>query len=152
MGSGSIVKENRQSMTKKMMRSLLTVILLLLVTACNGLVLLPTQELVQKAIALQVERTQQQISQQLTVEWKKFDIHGLSITQQQPLRIENLPAFRVQGTYDLTVQLPQRSFTIEHKPFEVLLQIQPEGKSWHLLIPEKTNQENGSLWRSYLVL
>lgn len=135
-----------------MMRSLLTVILLLLVTACNSLVLLPTQELVLQAIALQLEKTQERISQQITVDWQKFDIHDLSITQEQPLRIENLPAFRVTGTYNLTVKSPRRSFTEQQKPFEVILQIQPEGKSWRLLLPEKPNQQNNSVWRSYLIL
>lgn len=135
-----------------MIRFVFTVILLILVTACTSLALLPTPELVQKAIAIQLEQTQQQLNQQLDLNFQKFNIQRISITQQQPLTIENLPAYRVQGNYDFTVKLPKRSFQQLEKPFEVYLQIQKEGKSWRLLIPEKNRQNPQSKWQSYLIL
>jgi hypothetical protein len=135
-----------------MIRFVFTVILLILVTACTSLALLPTPELVQKAIAIQLEQTQQQLNQQLDLNFQKFNIQRISITQQQPLTIENLPAYRVQGNYDFTVKLAKRSFQQLKKPFEVYLQIQKEGKSWRLLIPEKNRQNLQSKWQSYLIL
>jgi alanyl-tRNA synthetase len=135
-----------------MVRLVLTVILMVLVTACNSLVLRPTHELVQKAIALQLGKTQEQIAQQLNLDSQKFDINHLSITEQKLFNIENLPTFRVRGTYDLTVKLLHRSFTEPQKGFEVLLQIQQEGKTWRLLLPEKTSSQMMPIWHSYSIL
>ena len=119
-----------------MIKLIFTTIFIVFLTACTTIALSPTPELVQKAIALQLEQTQQQLNQQLDLNFQKFNIQRISITQQQPLTIENLPAYRVQGNYDFTVKLPKRSFKQLEKPFEVYLQIQKEGKSWRLLIPE----------------
>jgi hypothetical protein len=142
----------KKEYTENMIRVVFTGILLLLVTACTGVALLPTYELVQKAIAIQLEQTQQQLSQKLDLDFQKFDIQGLSITQQQPLTIENLPAYHVQGTYNLTVKLPNREIKQPQKPFEIYLQIQREGKSWRLLVPEKNKENTRSIWHSYLIL
>lgn len=134
-----------------MVRLILTAILLVLLTACGSIGLLPTSELVQKAIALELEQTQQKLNQQLDLDFQSFEIKHLSITQEQPLTIENLPAFRVQGSYDLIVKLPKRSLTQPQKPFEVYLQIQQEGKTWRLLLPEKGSKNTQPTWRSYLI-
>ncbi|MDP5017790.1 hypothetical protein FJR11_04055 [Anabaena sp. UHCC 0187] len=135
-----------------MIKWIFTTILIICLTACSSIALLPTPELVQKAIALQLEQTQQQLNQQLDLNFQKFNIQRISITQEQPLTIENLPAYRVQGNYDFTVKLPKRSFKQVQKHFEVYLQIQKEGKSWRLLIPEKNRQDPQSKWHSYLIL
>ncbi|MTJ08384.1 hypothetical protein [Anabaena sp. UHCC 0204] len=135
-----------------MIRFVFTAILLILVTACSSIALLPTPELVQKAIALQLEQTQQQLNQQLDLNFQKFNIQRISITQEQPLTIENLPAYRVQGNYDFTIKSQKRSFNQVQKPFEVYLQIQKEGKSWRLLIPEKNRQNSQPKWHSYLII
>ncbi|WP_138501839.1 hypothetical protein [Nostoc sp. PA-18-2419] len=134
-----------------MVRLVLTAILLVLVTACGTIGLLPTSSLVQKAIAFELEQSQQKLSQQLDLDFQGFEIKRLSITQEQPLTIENLPAFRVQGTYDLIIKLPKRSLTQPQKPFQVYLQIQQEGKTWRLLLPEKGSKNTQSIWRSYLI-
>ncbi|MFN6515871.1 MAG: hypothetical protein RMY29_015425 [Nostoc sp. CreGUA01] len=130
---------------------LLTVILLVLLTACGTIGLVPTSELVQKAIAFELEQTQQKLSQQLDLDFQGFEIKRLSITQEQPLTIENLPAFRVQGTYDLIVKLPKRRLTQPKKPFNLYLQIQQEGKTWRLLLPDKGSKDTQPIWRSYLI-
>jgi hypothetical protein len=126
--------------------------ILVFLTSCSSIVLLPTSELVQKAIAIQLEQTQQQLKQKVDLDFQKFNIKALSITKQQPLTIENLPAFRVRGTYDLTVELPKRQFTQSQKPFEVYLQIQKEGKTWRLLLPEDSSTNPPKIWHSYLIL
>jgi hypothetical protein len=125
---------------------------LIFLTGCSSVALLPTYELVQKGIAIQLEQTQQELKQKLDLDFQKFDITRLAITQQQPLTIENLPTYHVQGTYDLTVKLPKKQITQPQKPFDIYLQIQREGKSWRLLLPEKSNNDKPSIWHSYLIL
>lgn len=133
-------------------RVIFTAILLVLLTACGTIGLLPTSELVQKAIALQLELTQKQLNQKLDLEFGNFEIKRLTITQEKPLTIENLPAFRVQGKYDLMIKLPERQLTQLQQPFDFYLQIQREGKSWRLLLPDKDSKDTQPIWRSYLIL
>ncbi len=130
----------------------MTGILLLLVTACTSLALLPTYDLVQKGIALQLEHTQQELQQKVDLDFQKFDIKGVSITQQKPLNIGNLPAYHIQGTYDLIFKLTNQEISQLQKPFDIYLQIQREGKSWRLLMPEKNDKNPPSIWHSYLIL
>jgi hypothetical protein len=126
--------------------------ILLFLTACSSLVLLPTYELVEKAIEIQLEQTQKELQQKLDLDFRKFDIERIEISQRKPLTIENLPAYHVQGTYNLTVKLPDKQITQPEKTFDIYLQIQREGKSWRLLLPEKTNDDKPSIWHSYLIL
>ncbi|MEA5512545.1 hypothetical protein [Nodularia sp. UHCC 0506] len=135
-----------------MVRLFVTVILLALLTACGSIGLLPTTKLVQKAIAFQVEQTQQQLNQKLDLDFQSFEIKRLKIRQEQPLTIQNLPAFRVRGTYDLIFNLPKRQLRRLQQPFEVYLQIQQEGKTWRLLLPERDSKDTQQTWRSYLIL
>lgn len=133
-----------------MARLILTAILLLLLTACgNGF--LPTSQLVQKAIAIQLEQTQQQLEGQLNLDFRGFEINRLKITQEKSLTIQNLLAYRIRGTYNLVFKLPERKLTQPQKPFEVYLQLQKEGKTWRLLLPQKDSKDSQPVWRSYLI-
>lgn len=134
-----------------MVRLVFIAILLVLLTACGSIGLLPTSQLVQKAIALQLSQTQQQLNQQLNLDFQGFEIKRLAITQEKPLTIENLPAFRVRGTYDLILKLPNRQLKQLQQPFDLYLQIQKEGKTWRLLLPDKGGKDTQRLWRSYLI-
>lgn len=127
--------------------------ILLLLNACTSLVLLPSDQIVEKAILIQVEQTQKELQEKLDLDFKTFAIQHLSITKKQPVTIGKLPTYHIQGNYDLTVQLPEKNLSQPQKPFDIYLQIQQEGKSWRLLIPEnKNNQDKPSVWHSYLVL
>ncbi|MBE9210153.1 hypothetical protein IQ244_27390 [Nostoc sp. LEGE 06077] len=134
-----------------MVRFLVTIILLVLLTACGTIGLLPTSELVRKAIALGLEQTQQELSQKLDLDFQGLEIKQLKIAEEKPLTIQNLPAFRVKGKYDLIIKLPQRQLTQLQQPFELYLQIQQEGKTWRLLLPDKTSKDSQRVWRSYLI-
>ncbi|MBH8573961.1 hypothetical protein I8752_13200 [Nostocaceae cyanobacterium CENA369] len=134
-----------------MVRLVFIAILLVLLTACGNIGLLPTSQLVQKAIALQLSQTQQQLNQQLNLDFQGFEIKRLAITQEKPLTIENLPAFQVRGTYDLILKLPNRQLKQLQQPFDVYLQIQKEGKTWRLLLPDKSGKDTQRIWRSYLI-
>jgi len=106
----------------------------------------PSDKLVQQAIALQLEQTQQQLSKQLGVDFQGLKVEHVTIEQREPLEIQSLPAYRVRGTYDLTLKLP-RTLTQRQNSFDVYLQRQQEGKTWRLLIPQK----DPSTWLSYLI-
>jgi hypothetical protein len=130
------------------MRLIISLVLLVFLSACTTSVLAPPFHLVQKALAIEVEQTQQRLSQQLDLNFQGFEIHRLSITQEQPLTIQDLLTYRVRGTYELTLKLPKRQIKQSQKPFEFYLQLQKEGKTWRLLLPD--NGIKGS-WRSYLI-
>ncbi len=134
-----------------MMRLMIAIILLWLLTACTTSVLAPTSQLVEKAIALELQQTQQQLNQQLDLDFQGFEINRLSITQRKALTVENLPTYHVQGTYNLTFKLPKRKLTQPQKPFEVYLQLQREGKTWRLLVPEDHGKDSKQVWRSYSI-
>ncbi|OCQ98334.1 hypothetical protein BCD64_13645 [Nostoc sp. MBR 210] len=134
-----------------MVRLFVAIVLLVLLTACGTIGLLPTSELVEKAIALELEQTKKDLSQKLDIDFQGFEIKQLKIAEEKPLTVKNLPAFRVKGKYDLIIKLPQRQLKQLQQPFELYLQIQQEGKTWRLLLPDKTSKESQPVWRSYLI-
>ncbi|MEO1376547.1 MAG: hypothetical protein AAFW70_20075 [Cyanobacteria bacterium J06635_10] len=133
-----------------MLRLVLTAILLVLLTACSFGTPEPNKQLIKNAIALSMEETQQQLSQKLNLDFREFEINHLSIKQRQLMTVEHLPAFRIQGTYDLNLKLPKRSIEQPKKLFDIYLQLQKEGKTWRLLLPPGSNEDT-SVWHSYLV-
>ncbi len=127
------------------MRSMMMIILMVLLTACStpGL----SNKLVQQAIALGVQQTQQQLNQQLNLGLPSFEIRHLKVQGREALTIQNLPTYRVQGIYDLAFKLPHREVK-QQKSFSVYLQRQKEGKTWRLLLPAG---EGKKTWRSYAI-
>ncbi|MEA5596638.1 hypothetical protein [Rivularia sp. UHCC 0363] len=132
-----------------MVRLVLTVILLVFLTACSFGTPSPNKQLIKKAIAISMQETQQQLGQ-LNLDFQELEINHLSIKQRKLMTVEHLPAFRIQGTYDLNLKLPKRSLEQLKKPFDVYLQIQKEGKTWRLLLPPRSNEDT-SIWHSYVV-
>ena len=134
-----------------MVRLILTVILLGLLTACGTAGIEPSSKLVQRALALQLSQIQQQLKQVDLSAPPSFEINRLVITEKQPFIIGNLPAYRVRGTYDLTIQLLKRRVSQQHNSFEIYLQRQKEGKTWRLALPQSTSKDANSDWRTYLI-
>lgn len=134
-----------------MIRLVLVAILLLLLTACGNGVLPPNHNLVKKAIALELEQTQQQLNEKLDLEFQGFEIDHLSITKKIPLMMEHLPAYHLQGVYDLKLNIPQHNLKQSQKPFDIYMQLQTEGKTWRVIIQDRNSQEADPIWRSYLV-
>ena len=133
-----------------MVRLVLTGVLLLLLTACNFGTPSPNTNLIKSAIALSMQETQQQLSQNFNLDFRELEINHLSIKQRKLMTVEHLPAFRIQGTYDLSLKLPKRSIDQPNKLFDIYLQLQKEAKTWRLLLPPGGNEET-SVWHSYLV-
>lgn len=133
-----------------MVRLIFTAIVLVLLTACGNIGLEPSSRLVQSAIALQVEQTQQQLSQQLGLNVLGFEINRVAVTKQEPLMIQNLAAYHVQGTYNVTLKRALRRVT-QQNPFDIYLQRQKEGKTWRLALPRSTGNDPKFTWVTYLI-
>ena len=140
---------------KLIVRIVLTVVFLIGFTACGtntpSLGLAPGKPLVQKAIALQVSQTQQQLTQQLQSSPPKLEITQVTLKQLEPLFIDDLPTYHVRGTYNIKFELPQQQVTQQNNPFDVYLQRQTEGKTWRLAIPQSIGKGANASWRTYLI-
>lgn len=131
-----------------MIRLVVICLLVVLLSACNGNPLTPTNKLVKKAIAIQVGQTQELLGKQLDLDVKNFEIKHLAIRKQKYQIVNSLPAYKIEGTYDLTLKLPQRELSQDKKPFEIYMQLQKEGKTWRLLQPDNSDE---AIWHSYLI-
>lgn len=140
---------------KLIVRVVLAAIFILTLTACGTstptLGWAPSKQLVQKAIALQVSQTQQQLTQQLQSTPPKFEITQVVLKQLEPLFIDDLPAYHVRGTYNLKIELPQQQVTQQKNLFDVYLERQKEGKTWRLALPQDIGKVASRRWRTYLI-
>jgi len=130
-----------------MLRLIWIAVLIGLLTACGVSGVPLSIQLVEKAIALQLNLTQQQ----LHLQPEQFKIARLEITDVEPLEIQKLPAYHVWGTYNLTVKLLGHRVTQQQNPFSVYLQLQKEGKTWRLARPQSTSKDNNPTWLTYLI-
>ena len=135
-----------------MIRLLLIVVLVISLTACGNGMFPPNRNLIKKAIAIQLEQTQQQLSQQLDLDFQGFEIDHLAIAKKIPLIVQRLPTYHLQGKYDLKFKIPKHDLKQNQKPFDIYMQLQREGKTWRLIIPDRNSEESNPVWRSYLVL
>ncbi|MBC6478834.1 MAG: hypothetical protein GDA56_14735 [Hormoscilla sp. GM7CHS1pb] len=123
-----------------------------LLVACSINGPTPNKQLVEKAIALQLSLTQQQLTQQLHLDSPTSDqIERLRITKREPLVVQNLATFHLQGFYDYTIKMSSEGkVTQGQNPFDLYLQRQIEAKSWRLL-RRQANDNGESAWYSYFL-
>lgn len=133
----------------------LIAIFLGILTACGtntpSLGLAPNKQLVQKALALQINQTQQQLTQQLQSSPPKFEITKVVLKQLEPIFIGDLPAYHFRGTYNLKIKLLQQQVTQQKNSFDIYLQRQKQGKTWRLAIPQNIVKGNPSSFKTYLI-
>lgn len=116
-----------------MVRLILIAILAGLLAACGAVGPGPSIGVVQQAIAMQLSQTQGKLAQQLgRNQPPELQINRVAIATMEPLNIQDLPAFRVRGTYDMTVKLPAKKVTQRETPFEVYLQRQKQAQTWRM--------------------
>lgn len=137
-------------------RVCLMVLLVFFLSACQGttapLEFAPNGDIVQKAIALQLEHTQARLSEQLNATLPKLEIKQIQVKTLEPIVISDLPAYHLQGIYNVTLTLPRQKVTQKKNAFEIYLQRQSEGKTWRLLQREMKNEkEEETQWSSYLI-
>ena len=135
-------------------RYCLIVFFCLLLTACTvgkpPLEFSPDGEIVQKAIALQLANAESQISQQLNTTKPTFTISQVRVDKIDPVFIESLPSYHLQGTYNLQLNLSRQEVLQKGNAFDLYLQRQVEGKTWRLL-RRWVNGNDKPQWRSYLI-
>lgn len=129
-------------------------ILIIFLTACTAatppLEFAPDSELIQKAIALQLNQTEGRLSKQLNTISPEFEINQIRVKTIEPVFIEALPSYHLQGTYNLKLKLPRQEVKQKSNHFEIYLQRQIEGKTWRLLW-QQVNYTGESQWSSYLI-
>lgn len=141
----------RHILRRVSMALLLSVFLVACGQSTPPISLAPTQETIRRAIALQVQQTQQQLSEQLAATTPDLKIAHINVQVIDPLFLGQLPTYHLQGSYDLDVTLPNQAVTQEANEFDLYLQRQQEGKTWRWLSPEQSDAETAQRWRSYRV-
>lgn len=136
-------------MIKGWCKGILAIILIFCLTACGRgtppLELAPDGDIVQKAIALQISKTESILSQKLNATPPQVEVSNVKVKQIEPLYINKLAAYHLQGTYNLKLSLPRKKVIQKNNPFDIYIQRQAEGKTWRLL------RKENDLWRSYLI-
>lgn len=142
-------------MIQRWTQKIIVVSLVIFLTACSAsappIGLAPNTDVIKKAIALQVERTQQQVSQQLQVENSEFKVVKIHLKQIEPLYIGKLATYHLLGTYELNLELPNQKVKQKNNEFELYLQRQKEGKTWRWLKKEMGKSSESPTWFSFLV-
>ncbi|MDY7013276.1 MAG: hypothetical protein SVX43_06655 [Cyanobacteriota bacterium] len=126
-----------------------------ILTACGTptppIGLAPGGAIVQKAIALQLEQSQQQLSEQLQASNPVSNITRVSVKQIEPLYLGKLPTYHLTGTYNLKIDLGDRQKTQKNNEFDIYIQRQKEGKTWRWLKRVTGGSDAVPQWLSYLV-
>jgi hypothetical protein len=143
-------------------RGIAIAILILLLSSCSVTFSLggfqPTRDVVQRALALELSQNQQQLRQHLSRyvdrgdKMPNYEIKRVEIWKEEPLKIEDLLSYHIRGSYNLTIQLPDKRVTERQNSFDLYLQRQTEGKTWRLAKPV-TPEENDEApaWATYLI-
>jgi len=141
-------------MVAQWLKTGLAIAFLIVLTACGAtspsVTLAPGGEIVQKAIALQIERSQQQLSQQLQASHPTLKIAKVNVKEIEPLWIGKLPTYHFLGTYTLKIELPNQNVK-QNNEFDIYIQRQKEGKTWRWLKPEKSDPDAEPQWFSYSI-
>jgi hypothetical protein len=146
---------NRKLRLKRGLKVILVIALMALLTACSAPTppfgLAPGGEIVQKAIALQIKQSQQQLSEQLQATNPISQITRISVQQIEPLYLGKLPTYHLTGTYNLNLNLGDRQITQKQNEFDIYLQRQKEGKTWRWLKRLASDSDATPQWLSYLI-
>ena len=134
-----------------MQGTMLRVVLVGLMLLLSGCVALgaPSKAIIQQALQLQVEQTQQRLSQQLKLSTPQIEIRKLKVGDRAALKIGDLSSYRVRGQFDLQISQGRRRQQTQAAPFEVFLQRQPEGKTWRLAVPAGSRNGVDQEWQTY---
>jgi hypothetical protein len=136
-------------MVSRWLRVIVSIFVVVWLAACSPNSDLPSRQIVSKAIAIQVALTQQQISQQLKLDFPTITVDHVRIQDQEPMTIQGLQSYLVKGNYDYSLKLKQRTVNQQDSAFEVYLQRQAEGKTWRLV--QKQQDTDSNAWLTWLV-
>jgi hydroxypyruvate isomerase len=112
-------------------------VMMLMVTGCGivtpPLELAPSGEIVEKAIALQLQAAHHRLSSNLQTTAPELKISQIKVHKIEPLLLANLPTYHLQGTYQLNLKLNRQKIEQTNNQFDIYLQRQKEGKTWRLI-------------------
>ncbi|BAI88357.1 hypothetical protein NIES39_A05190 [Arthrospira platensis NIES-39] len=114
-------------------------LLALILWGCSPLGITPTPTLVQQGLTIQIQEIHRQLKLQsdFASSPQSFKITRVNISNMEPIMINNLPGFKVEGTYNLSVKFSDRWWREQHNRFQIYLQRQAQGKIWRLARLEK---------------
>ncbi|MBE9171010.1 hypothetical protein IQ238_27005 [Pleurocapsales cyanobacterium LEGE 06147] len=107
----------------------------------------PEVEIVQKALAVRWQQTEQNLAQQLNASLPEIEISKIQVQKTKPLFIDKLPTYHLEGKYNLRLKFPHRQVKQVNNSFDIYLQRQEEDNTWRLLERDRTK----STWTSYLI-
>ncbi|WP_267383683.1 hypothetical protein [Cyanobacterium sp. uoEpiScrs1] len=108
----------------------------------------PNQEVIKKAIVLQLTQNFQHLSDHLNTTLPQIKINQIQVKQLELVLITQLSTYHLQGTYDLKLMFPRQTKNKQNNQFDIYIQRQIEGKTWRLL----RREYNTTQWKSYLVI
>lgn len=137
------------------LRGAIALLLVLVLTACGTakppIGLAPGGDIIKTAIALQIEKSQQSLSEQLAANNPDFQVSNINVKTLEPLYLGKLPTFHLIGTYNLKLDLPNQNVTQKDNSFDIYIQRQKEGKTWRWLKRELSDPDQPPHWYSYLI-
>lgn len=146
---------------KPILKIIISMVLVGLLSACNIQLSLggfqPTRLIVQQAIAMQLNLTKAELEEHLKqhqidrTKIPNYDINRVVVLQEEPVVIQDLIAYHIRGTYNLTFKLPDGRITDRGNPFDIYLQLQKEAKSWRLAIQKSSGKNDRPIWGTYLI-
>jgi len=132
------------------LRQLIYLGLLLLLLGCGMTARFPSNTVVERAIAMEIAPFYRHLSQELSQPNPKMDITKIHFQKTAIVVLENLPAYHLQGSYNLTLSLPHRHLK-ENQFFDLYIQQQKQNKSWRLIVPETFSATKDSILHNYLI-
>jgi len=146
---------------KSIVKIIISMVLVGWLSACNIQISLggfqPTRLIVQQAITMQLNLTKAELDEHLkqhNLDRKQhpdYEINRVVILNEEPVVIQDLIAYHIRGTYNLTFKLPDGRITDRGNPFDIYLQLQKEAKSWRLAIQKSSGKIDQPIWGTYLI-
>lgn len=117
----------------------------MLLTACGGWGG-PAQAVVEQALNLRLQQTQQILRQVDILENEDFRGSRVNIQRVQAVTIDGEKAYRVEGDYTLRGRYHNRRYRQAKNPFELYLS-STEAGDWLLLQPQYRASESSPEWQ-----
>lgn len=146
---------------KSIFKIVISLVLVGLLSACNVRFSLggfqPSRAIVQRAITLQLNLTKAELREHLRqhhldgIRKPNYEINRVVILNEEPVVIQDLMAYHIRGTYNLTFKLPDGRLTDRGNPFDIYLQLQKEAKSWRLARQKSSGKNDRPVWATYLI-
>lgn len=146
---------------KSPLKIILTLILVGLLSGCNIQFSLggfqPNRAIVQRALDLELNLTKTELREHLRQhnlalnKKPDYEINRVVILNEEPVVIQDLIAYHIRGTYNLTFKSPDGRITDRGNPFDIYLQLQKEAKSWRLAKQKSSGKNDQPVWATYLI-